>query len=102
MQGLVLNDQRQPSVGAVITMFHNKPENRIYRTDMYRVTSTDTAGRFNLAGLRPGEYRVFAWENIEWGTWIDSTFLRLHEDKAITVKVEEGKPSTADMVVIRP
>jgi hypothetical protein len=102
MQGLVLNDQKQPSVGAVITVFHNKPENRIYRTDMYRVTSTDTSGRFNLGNLRPGEYRVFAWENIENGTWVDSTFLRLHEDKAITVKVEEGKAATADTVVIRP
>jgi hypothetical protein len=102
MQGLVLNDQRQPSVGAVITMFHSNPAQRIYRTDMYRVTSTDTSGRFNLGGLRPGEYRVFAWENIESGTWVDSTFLRLHEDKAITVKVEEGKPSTGDLVVIRP
>jgi hypothetical protein len=102
MQGLVLNDQKQPSVGAVITIFAERPADRLYRTDLYKVGQTDTAGRFTFPSLRPGDYRVFAWENIERGTWIDSTFLRLHEAKGVTVHVDEGKPATADLVVIRP
>lgn len=102
LQGQVMNDQRQPAVGAVITLFANNPADRIYRTDMYKVTSTDTAGRFQLQGLRPGDYRVFAWENVERGTWIDSTFLRLYEDRAVTVHIDEGKAQTADIAVIRP
>jgi hypothetical protein len=102
MQGVVLNAQRQPVPGAVITLFHNDPASRIYRTDMYKVTSTDTAGRFQLGSLRPGDYRVFAWENVEKGTWIDSTFLRLHETKGVTVRVEEGKTASGELIVIQP
>ena len=102
LQGQVLNEQRQPSVSAVVTVFHNDPADRIYRTDMYKVTSTDTAGRFQLQGLRPGDYRVFAWENVERGTWIDSTFLRIYENRGITVHIDEGKALAADIAVIRP
>ena len=102
LQGTVLNDQRQPSVGAVITVFADNPAARIYRTDMYKIASTDTAGRFQLPNLRPGDYRLFAWENVELGTWIDSTFLRIHEDRGVTVRIEEGKATTVNTTVIRP
>ncbi len=102
LQGLVLNDQRQPSVGAVVTVLANDPADRIYRTDMYKVTSTDTAGRFQLQSLRPGDYRVFAWENVERGTWIDATFLRIHEDRGVTVHLDEGQTQATELAVIRP
>jgi hypothetical protein len=102
LQGQVMDDQRQPAVGAVITVFANDPAARIYRTDMYKIASTDTAGKFQLPNLRPGDYRVFAWENVEKGTWIDSTFLRIHEDRGVTVRIEEGKAATVNTTVIRP
>ena len=100
LQGQVVNDRREPIVGAVVTLFANAPEDRLYRTDMYKVTSTDTAGRFQLPGLRPGDYKVFAWENIERGTWIDSTFLREHEDRGIVVRIEEGQLQTTNIPVV--
>ena len=100
LQGLVLNERREPVIGAVVTLFANSPSDRLYRTDMYKVTSTDTAGRFQLQGLRPGDYRVFAWENIEKGTWIDSTFLRQHEERGATIRIEEGQAQTANLPVV--
>jgi hypothetical protein len=98
--GRVLNDRKEPVPGAVVTLFANAPEDRLYRTDLYRVGSTDTAGNFRLERIPPGEYRAFAWENIEWGAWIDSGFLRMHEDRGITVRVEEGKIQSAELEVI--
>jgi len=100
LQGVVLNERREPVVGSVVTLFANGPADRLYRTDMYKVTSTDTAGRFQLQGLRPGDYRVFAWENIEKGTWIDSSFLRQHEERGATVRIEEGQVQTATFGVV--
>jgi len=102
LQGQVTDAQNQPSVGAVITVFAENPAQRLYRTDMYKISSTDTNGRFTLTNLRPGDYRLFAWENVERGTWIDSTFLRIHEDKGVTVRIEEGKAATVATKVIRP
>jgi hypothetical protein len=100
LQGQVVNDRSEAVIGAVVTVFANAPEDRIYRTDMYKVTSTDMSGRFQLQNLRPGDYRVFAWENIERGTWIDSTFLRLHEERGITVRIDEGQMQTASIPVV--
>jgi hypothetical protein len=100
LQGQVLNDRREPSIGAVITIFANDPADRLYRTDMYKVSSTDTAGRFQLQGLRPGDYRVFAWENIEKGTWIDSAFLRQYEERGMTIHIDEGQTQTSTFAVI--
>jgi hypothetical protein len=100
LQGVVLNERREPVPGAVITLFANKPEDRIYRTDMYKVSSTDTTGRFQIPALGPGEYRVFAWENIERGTWIDSTFLRQYEERGVTIRIDEGQVQTANLAVV--
>ena len=100
LEGVVLNDVRQPIAGAYVIMFANEPADRLYRTDMYKVTSTDNSGRFQVQGLGPGDYRVFAWENIERGTWIDSTFLRQQEERGTTVHIDEGKAHTATLPII--
>jgi hypothetical protein len=100
LDGQVLNEVRQPIAGAYVTLFANNPADRLYRTDMYKVTGTDNQGRFQLPGLRPGDYRVFAWENIERGTWIDSTFLRLNEERGVTIHIDEGQVQTATLPII--
>ncbi len=100
LEGVVLNEVRQPIAGAYVIMFANNPADRLYRTDMYKVTSTDNSGRFQIQGLGPGDYRVFAWENIERGTWIDSTFLRQQEERGTTVHIDEGKAHTATLPII--
>jgi hypothetical protein len=101
LQGIVVNERREPVVGAWVTVFSSSPPDRLYRTDMYQVTSTDTAGRFQIRA-RPGDYRVFAWENVENGTWMDSTFLRLYEERGVTARVEEAMATTSEIPVIRP
>jgi hypothetical protein len=100
LEGQVVNEVRQPIGGAYVTLFANNPADRLYRTDMYKVTGTDNQGRFQLQGLRPGDYRVFAWENVERGTWIDSTFLRLNEEKGVTIHIDEGQVQTANLPII--
>ena len=100
LNGLVLNEARLPIAGAYVTLFANNPPDRLYRTDMYKVTGTDNQGRFQLQGLPPGDYKVFAWENIENGTWIDSTFLRLNEERGTTIHIDEGQVQTATLPII--
>jgi hypothetical protein len=100
LQGQVYNEGREPVIGAVVTLFANSPADRLYRTDMYKVTSTDSMGRFQLQGLRPGDYRVFAWENIEKGTWIDSAFLRQYEERGTTIHIDEGQMQTVGAAVL--
>src|SRR5437867_336589 len=67
-----------------------------HRADLFKSTSTDTAGRFRLEGLSPGEYKVFAWEIIEAGAWQDPDVLRDYENRGRTIRVGEASDQNVD------
>jgi hypothetical protein len=56
-----------------------------------RPVSADPFGRFTVTGLRPGEYRVYAWEDVEDGAWEDAEWLKQFEGTAVTVGERETK-----------
>ena len=39
------------------------------RTELYKNTMTDAAGRYEFSNVRPGRYKLFAWEYAEQGIW---------------------------------
>lgn len=60
--GTVTDALGAPQEGALVTLV---PEgNAAGRHDLYRRVESDADGRFFLETLRPGPYRVFAWESI--------------------------------------
>jgi len=71
------------------------------RIDLYRNVSTDDAGRYSFDRVPPGDYRIFAWEDVEKELWRDPSFMRLHENRGKGVSVGEGSPVKADLDVIR-
>jgi len=101
LEGRVLNDQQQVVVSAAVMLFAENPAARITRTDMFKVTSTDMAGRFQVKGLPPGDYKVFAWEGLEKDAWLDPDFIR-NESRGQVVHVKEGVVQTVDVPAIRP
>ncbi len=60
------------------------------RSDLYKVASLDQYGRFNMQGITPGRYKVFAWDDVPTGAYFDSEFLRPYEDQAKAVTVEKN------------
>jgi hypothetical protein len=100
VEGRALDDRREPIPGAVITLFAAERGARIYRTDMYRVTSTDTSGRFQVQGLPPGDYKAFAWESVENGAWMDPELQARFENWSQAVRIEEGKTQSVDLPII--
>jgi len=100
VEGRALDDRREPLPGVYVSVFAAERSNRIYRTDMYRVTSTDTSGRFKVEGLPPGDYKVFAWENVENGSWMDPELVSRYENWGQPVHVEEGKSHAVDLPTV--
>jgi hypothetical protein len=43
-----------------------------------------------IRGILPGNYKLFAWENLEPNAYLNSDFLRGYEDLGIPVKVSAG------------
>ena len=40
--------------------------------------------------VTPGEYRVYAWEDAEFGAWMDPDFMKPQESRGEAVSIAEG------------
>jgi hypothetical protein len=56
----------------------------------YKTTQTDEKGNFALKGVPPGEYSLFAWENVPFTAWMNSDFLAKYKDRGSAVVVSQG------------
>jgi hypothetical protein len=96
LAGRVEDDRKQSVPGVFVTLIPDIPTARLYRTDMYKTTSTDAEGRFEIKGLPPGDYKVFALEGFEKDAWLDPDFFKPYENRGTAIKVGEGKVFTLD------
>jgi hypothetical protein len=96
--GRVIDGRQQPVVNVTVAAI---PEASVRsRPDLYKKSRTDGSGRFRLFGLAPGEYKLFAWEQVEEGVWLDADFLRPFESRGKQVRVNEGRAENVDVTVI--
>jgi protocatechuate 3,4-dioxygenase beta subunit len=97
VEGAVMDPRSQKLfVGATVVLVPEAKE----RTDLYRNVISDQEGHFRFKSLRPGEYRLFAWEDVSSFAWMDPDFMREIERKGQTVTVEEGRPQTVQVNLI--
>ncbi len=69
---------------------------------LYRVTNTSDRGVFTLKGVRPGAYKLFAFEEIEPFEWLDPELLRTVDAFGEAIVAGEGDGVQRDLVVIPP
>jgi hypothetical protein len=100
IEGRVLNDQKQPVDAAVVGLVPAALSARGFRMDMYKTTSTDASGKFEVRGLPPGEYKLFSWEDVDKAAIIDHDFMRLHENSGKAIQVGEGEKPAVELMVI--
>lgn len=99
LAGRVEDERKQPASGVFVTIIPDRASARLYRTDMYKTTSTDPDGRFELKNLPPGDYKVFALQGFEKDSWLDPDFFKPYEDRGLSIKVGEGKVFTPEAPV---
>ena len=49
------------------------------RIDLFKSTTSDQNGRFQFTDLAPGDYKVFAWDDVERYQWFDPEFVKDYE-----------------------
>ena len=97
--GMVQDANGQPLSGVAVTLW--MPGLPPYGSiDQARSTGTDATGHFRFGNLRPGEYRIAAWEKIEPGMGNLSDFHVRFDNKATVVKLTEDSHETAQPVLI--
>jgi hypothetical protein len=93
---LVGGDLRAVSGATVVFV----PERSRDRLDLYQTATTSQDGRFSIRGITPGEYRLFAWEDIEPFSYFDPEVLRQYEARGKLVRINESSKETAEVRII--
>jgi hypothetical protein len=97
INGTVVDSERNPAAGVEVVLIPNRERSR---TDLYRTATSDQTGRFILRTIIPGEYKVFAWEDLEPFAYNDPDFLSKYEERGAPVTVSESAKSTIETKII--
>ncbi len=62
--------------------------------------AVDDDGNFKITNLRPGKYKLFAWEEVDDDVWQDPEFLEKYEALATVIAVGPRESQTAQLRVI--
>ncbi len=98
IDGAVLTEEDKALGGASVVLVPE--EGRCEQRRFYKSATTDQNGAFTLRGIPPGDYKLFAWEEIERGAYQDSAFLRRYEEQGELVEVEEGSRLSVRLKII--
>lgn len=93
-----VNNKDGPVSQATVVLLPAEQAKR--RESNVKVTTTMQNGSFTFGGLAPGEYKVFAWEDVESGAWLDPEYLKPLESKGSDVKVQASGNSTLNLDII--
>jgi uncharacterized surface anchored protein len=98
VDALVVDDKLTAVRDAIVVLVPEAPQRN--RPDLYKAQATDSAGRAHLADLAPGDYRLFAWDEIPADAWQDPDFIRPYEARGRLIHVYEGSADTVRVELI--
>jgi protocatechuate 3,4-dioxygenase beta subunit len=88
--GTVLDPKTQKAAAMMMVVLVPQEKERRDRAAFYQAVPTDLSGQFTFKSVTPGEYRVYAWEEAEYGAWMDPDFMKPLESRGEAVSVSEG------------
>lgn len=95
VSGVVHNHAGDPIGGATVVLA--PPADQRSNTRNFRVATTDQTGKFNIKGVEPNSYTVFAWEDIQPGEYMDPDVLKAAENRGKELKLDEGSQESLDI-----
>ena len=79
------------------------PDQRLpFWPDLLQNEVTDANGRFSFRGVPPGDYKVFAWTDVELGAPEDPEFRRPFESLGAAVRLGTGESAAVNLKAIDP
>jgi 5-hydroxyisourate hydrolase-like protein (transthyretin family) len=95
VEGVVSDSDGKPAPGARVVLIPNETALRT-RIDYTHDVITDHAGHFEIKAAAPGDYKLFAFGDIEKESWFDPDVLRDFEAKGTAVSVTAKDPNAKD------
>jgi hypothetical protein len=97
VEGTVTLDNSKPAAGAWVCLVPEPPRPEL----TYRIKSATATGdgKFTFSGVAPGEYRLYALDQLKRDPYGDLEFLKPFESRAMKLTVKEGERKRADLTV---
>jgi protocatechuate 3,4-dioxygenase beta subunit len=99
LQGIVANDESLPVAGVWVVAVPEESKRALRY--LYKSVTTDQYGSYDLRGIAPGKYMIFAWDGVALGEWEDPEFLKTNGAKGVTVEMNDGDKKSADLQLIQ-
>ena len=98
VEGTVVNALGRPVPSSSVVLVPT-PERRS-NPAAFKTTTSDQLGNFSIRSVLSGDYKAFAWEDLEPGLYMDLEFLRNFENRAEAVRILGGSQSAVTVKVI--
>jgi hypothetical protein len=95
VDGTVTDENDLPTAGAIVVLVPEEARRKVFR--VYKDSTTDQYGKFEMRGIAPGKYKLFAWRDVESDSWQDPDFLKLYEDQGKEITAEERARITVQL-----
>jgi len=93
----VTADVKQGTTRVVLVPDAESAEEREFNT---RTAVRDQNGTFNIGNVAPGAYRLFAFESVPDGAWVDAEFWKEIRSKGAELRISEGESKSADAPLV--
>ncbi len=104
IDGVASNRSGEPMPNSTITLLPlDMPQTApgdLLPGGLSKQTRTGTDGEFSLAGIRPGEYRLFAWEATQSVPYLNAEFMGRFQALGERVSIQEGDGLNLNLDVI--
>jgi len=98
--GSVVNSETGQPATAVTVVLMPREKERQGQNYFYNTTNTDQYGNFTFQRVTPGDYQVYAWEDVQFGQWFDPDWMKAYEGKGETLTAKEGSPVNVKLTMI--
>jgi hypothetical protein len=98
LDAVTVDEKQMPEAGVSVALVPDTAQ--VKRMDMYRNATSDATGKVHWDGVIPGDYKIFAWEDIENGAWADPEFMRNFEGRGTSVHIDDRGRATVSVKVI--
>ncbi len=84
LAGEVVDEKGKAAADATVVLISNG-------SSQFKTATTDSNGHFQMRGIAPGEYAVYAWEDVDPGAWLDPNFISIFRKFVTTVSIAAGE-----------
>lgn len=101
LEGTVQNDKQEPLATGLVVLRATPTNGESYLNSNFNAVKVDRSGKFSIAGIAPGHYRILAWEDVDEGTArYDPMFFRqmMAQGQALDIVAGERKSIIVQVV----